>query len=492
MSVVGAIMVPHPPLIIPEVGRGQERQIAATIDAFCEAAGLAGEVRPDTVVVFSPHAVMYADYFHVSPGTAARGDFASFGAPQVVVEAEYDYELAEEIVRLSDGQDFPMGTEGERERELDHGTMIPLYFINQHVRDYRVVRIGGSGMSFAEHYRAGQIVARAAENLGRRIFLAGSGDLSHKLKEDGPYGYSPQGPEYDGRIMEVMGDGRFGELLTFSESFCEQAAECGHRCFTMMAGALDGLYVAPRRLSHEGPFGVGYGVCVYRISGDAPERHFLQLFEEKQQKACFERQKGEDAYVALARRSLEYYVRCGRMIPMDLALDGSEGGQANALSDNEVDNPSGNVPDKLPETMRTTRAGVFVSVHKNGTLRGCIGTISPVCGSVAEEIIRNAVSAGAHDPRFPSVREAELPYLAYSVDVLGEAEPVEDIGELDVRRYGVIVSKGRKRGLLLPDLDGVDTVEEQLRIAKQKAGIREEDKDVRLERFEVIRHGEKS
>lgn len=480
MSVAGAMMVPHPPLIIPQVGRGQERQIADTVNGFYEAAELAGEEKPDTVVVFSPHAVMYADYFHVSPGTAARGDFGAFRAPQVVVEAEYDEELAKEITRLSDGQDFPMGTQGEREKALDHGTMIPLYFINQHLRDYRVVRIGGSGLSFAEHYRAGQIVAQAAENLGRRIFVVGSGDLSHKLKAEGPYGYSPQGPEYDERIMEVMGAGRFGELLEFSESFCEQAAECGHRCFTMMAGALDGLKVMPRRLSHEGPFGVGYGVCTYRVCGRDSKRHFLQIFEEKQQKACIERQKDEDPYVALARRSLEYYVRCGQMLPVGKTLENLP----EILPENH--------PVNLPETLRTTRAGVFVSLHKNGSLRGCIGTISPVCESVAEEIIRNAVSAGIHDPRFPSVREAELPYLVYSVDVLGEAEPVADMGELDVRRYGVIVTKGRKRGLLLPDLDGVDTVEDQLRIAKQKAGIREDDTDVELERFEVIRHGEKA
>lgn len=471
MSVLGAVMVPHPPLIIPEVGRGQERQIAETVRGFCEAAAFVGNREPDTIVVFSPHAVMYADYFHISPGRSARGDFGAFGAPQVVVDVEYDQELIHEIVRLSGEEDFPMGTEGEKDRRLDHGTMIPLYFIRRHIRDFKVVRIGGSGLSFAEHYRAGQIVARAAGNLGRRIAVVGSGDLSHKLKADGPYGFSPQGPEYDRRIMDVMGGGRFGELLDFSESFCEQAAECGHRCFTMMAGTLDGRKVEPRRLSHEGPFGVGYGVCTYQVGKEDPERLFLRQYEEKQKAACRKRQKEEDAYVALARRSLEYYVQTGRMIPVDVAL----GGLGCAA-----------------DVLRTDRAGVFVSLHKSGALRGCIGTISPVCENVAEEIVRNAVSAGAHDPRFYPVRKEELPYLVYSVDVLGEAEPVGDIGELDVRRYGIIVTKGRKRGLLLPDLDGVDTVEEQLRIARQKAGIREDDTDVEMERFEVIRHGEKS
>ena len=125
-------------------------------------------------------------------------------------------------------------------------------------------------------------------------------------------------------------------------------------------------------------------------------------------------------------------------------------------------------------------------------MRGCIGTISPVCRNVAEEIIQNAVSAGIHDPRFPSVREEELPLLEYSVDVLGGTERIQSEDQLDPLRYGVIVTRGRKRGLLLPNLEGVDTVEEQLSIARQKAGIREDETDVELERFEVIRHGVKS
>ena len=140
--------------------------------------------------------------------------------------------------------------------------------------------------------------------------------------------------------------------------------------------------------------------------------------------------------------------------------------------------------------MTESKAGVFVSIHKDGMLRGCIGTIAPVAGCVAEEILRNAVSSGTEDPRFPPVEKEELDTLVYSVDVLGAPEPVSSPGELDVKKYGVIVTKGRKRGLLLPDLEGVDTVEEQIAIARRKAGIGEED-TVTLERFEVIRHGEK-
>lgn len=132
-------------------------------------------------------------------------------------------------------------------------------------------------------------------------------------------------------------------------------------------------------------------------------------------------------------------------------------------------------------------AGVFVSLKKHGQLRGCIGTIVPTRSSAAEEIVQNAISAATNDPRFPKVDASELDELEYSVDILGRPEPVESLDQLDPSRYGVIVSRGSKRGLLLPDLEGVDTVEEQVEIARHKADIGPGEQ-VKLERFEVMRY----
>ena len=137
--------------------------------------------------------------------------------------------------------------------------------------------------------------------------------------------------------------------------------------------------------------------------------------------------------------------------------------------------------------MYQNRAGVFVSIKKEGALRGCIGTIQAVYPSIAEEIIFNAISASTRDPRFPAVAAEELERLDVSVDVLGEMEEIDSPDQLDVKRYGVVVTKGRRRGLLLPNLEGVDTIEEQVAIARQKAGIGCQEK-VQLERFEVVRH----
>ena len=133
------------------------------------------------------------------------------------------------------------------------------------------------------------------------------------------------------------------------------------------------------------------------------------------------------------------------------------------------------------------RAGVFVSIHKRGRLRGCIGTFEPTRANVAEEIVANAISSASSDPRFSPVTEDELSLLDYSVDVLTHPEAIQDKGELDAHRYGVIVESGWRRGLLLPDLEGVDSVEQQIEICRMKAGI-SPDESVKLYRFEVKRY----
>lgn len=460
MAIISAYMVPHPPLIVPEIGKGQEQAIEHTIKAYHEAAQRIGREQPDTIILFSPHQVMYTDYFHISPGKGAKGDFSNFRAGNVKMEVSYDTEFVKRLCELTDNAFFPAGTDGEREKQLDHGTMVPLYFVNQYWKNYKLVRIGLSGLPLIRHYELGSYIRKTADMLDRKVVLIASGDLSHRLKEDGPYGYQQEGPEYDRRIMDVMERGAFGELLSFSEDFCEKAGECGHRSFTIMAGALDKTGVLPEKLSYEGPFGVGYGICCYKVTGSDSGRDFRTQYEAEKKKQLLQLRSNEDSYIRLARTTIDTYVRTGNII---------------------------DVPQDLDKEMSHRRAGVFVSIKEDGRLRGCIGTIQAVQTSIAEEIIANAISASTKDPRFSPIEPWELDRLIISVDVLGEKEKIDSPEQLDPKRYGVIVTKGRKRGLLLPNLEGIDTVEEQIAIAKRKAGIREDD-PVELERFEVIRH----
>ena len=460
MPLLAGFMVPHPPLIVPAVGRGGEAEIEETTKAYEKVAEEIAALKPETIIITSPHSIMYADYFHISPRDSAKGSFISFGAPEVSFRETYDTDLVEAICDLAAESDFPAGTMGERDRQLDHGTMVPLWFIEKKYRDFKLVRTGLSGLPLTDHYKFGQMIAKAIEQTGRRTVIVASGDLSHKLQDYGPYGYAPEGPEYDKRIMDVMGRAAFGELLDFDETFCDKAAECGHRSFVIMAGAMDGRKVEAKVLSHQDVTGVGYGIGTFYPGEADEERHFLDSYMAELKKKTEAMRASEDPYVSRARQSLETYIRTGRKI---------------------------SVPEGLPEEMLDTQAGAFVSIHKFGKLRGCIGTIEGVRDSVAEEIINNAISASTEDPRFSPITEDELKWLEINVDVLGEAEYIYSMDQLDVKRYGVIVSKGYRRGLLLPDLDGVDTPEQQVAIAKQKAGIRP-DEEVKLQRFEVIRH----
>ena len=446
MGIKAAYMVPHPPLIVPAVGKGGESEIVPTTEAYERVASEISKIAPDTIVILSPHSVMYADYFHISPGKGASGDFGRFGAPQVKFDEKYDEEFSRKLVDMLWDEGFPGGFQGERDKALDHGTMVPLYFIRKHYQGGKIIRIGLSGLSLADHYKLGIYIRKTAEALGRNTVIVASGDLSHTLKDYGPYAAKAD----------------FYGMLHFDEDLLDKAAECGHRSFCIMAGTFDGLNVSSEVLSHQDVTGVGYGISIFEPLEKNDDRCFLKVMADEI------RSKDATPYVKLARATIDKYVRTRKWLkfPDDL--------------------PSGLV-EAMPPEAKTERAGCFVSVHKSGALRGCIGTISPVQKFIAEEIICNAVSAVSRDPRFDMVREDELDLLEINVDILGKPEDISGPDELDVKRYGVIVSCGSRKGLLLPDLEGVDTVEDQISIAMRKGGIKPTD-NYHLQRFEVVRY----
>ena len=432
MKILGTFMVPHPPLIVHEVGNGSEEQIRKTLDSYLEIAKEIGKLNPDTIIVSSPHAPFYKDYFYLPSEERAVGSFSSFGAPSVKFDIPYDNELIDEIEKISKERNFPCGRV-ESNESLDHGTMVPLYFINKYLSNYKLVVVGLSDISLEKNYEMGEMIREATNNLDRNVVYVASGDLSHKLQEDGPYGFIKEGPIYDERIMDVMSNAKFDELLNFDLDFLDKAAECGHRSFIMMSGFLKDTKVKPKFYSHEDVTGVGYGICSYYPV---------------------------DPYIELARKTIDTYIRENKVI---------------------------DIPSDTPKELLDNQSAVFVSIHKNGDLRGCIGTIIPITKCIAHEIINNAISASTEDPRFNPVTVDELKDLEINVDVLTLPEDIEDKTMLDPKKYGVIVRSGFKRGVLLPDLEGVDTIDEQISIAKQKAGINENEK-IELQRFEVIRH----
>jgi AmmeMemoRadiSam system protein A len=396
---------------------------------------------------------------------------------------------------------------------------VPLYFISHYLTTpYKLVRVSISLLDELVHYRLGECVSRVADKLGRKTVFIASGDLSHRLKSDGPYGFNSAGPQFDEEITTALANGDFARLLEFDEVLREDAGECGLSSCIIMAGALDGLTVEARLLSYEGPWGVGYGLAAFRPQGEDESRHFGRLHQERLEGSRgtsgtngmpTERCHGHSlsarqshGHGLLAEQDSEYGLSAERgpehSLPVRLAfaalrdyLDQSciptqqTPAVAKLLDTIRHEGPS-QAEDEL-RMLSERRAGVFVSFKENGELRGCIGTIGPAEPSILDEILQNTLSAAANDPRFSPIHPDELPILDCTVDILGDPEPIDNASQLDPRRYGVIVQHGLRRGLLLPDLEGVDTAEEQIAIALRKAGIRP-DKPYWLERFEVVRY----
>ncbi len=468
MSLIGFYLMPHPPIIIPEVGRGEEAKISATGDSMHRVGREMAEKAPDTIILITPHGPMFRDAIAISMGDSIAGSLSQFNAASVSMDISIDLSLASKIFELSQGEGIPAVSltpkllkRYDAKFTLDHGSMVPLYFINQYYTGYKLVHITYAPLGDHQLYKFGTVIKKAVEVLKRRAVIIASGDLSHRLTNDGPYEYNPDGRRFDEQFLQLLEAGDVRALLHMDKRMIENAGECGRRSVLVMIGALDGQRFSGDLMSYEGPFGVGYGVMRLIPGGSCGP--LLPELEDMRKKAMVKKLSQGDPYVRLARESLTTYLETGSEMT--------------------------HLPDYVTDEMKSERRGVFVSLKKHGELRGCIGTIEPVTDCIAREIIRNAIEAGIYDPRFYEVEKDELVDIDFSVDVLTEPEPAVR-EELDPRVYGVIVKSGRRRGLLLPDLEGVDTVDKQISIALQKAGINAGEK-YELMKFKVIRHTEK-
>lgn len=466
-KVLSAYLFPHPPILINEIGKGEENRAKTTIKGCTELADDIMTKQPETIVVITPHGPLFSDAISISINPRLEGNFKKFGEQSLHFEYQNDLELVNRIIQKSKAESIPivkidknLARNYNISLELDHGTLVPLYFVGKRYNDFKLVHITYGLLSSKELYKFGQKIQESVMESEESTILIASGDLSHKLSNEGPYSYSPYGEEYDRKLIQVLRKGDLKSIVSFDMNLCEKAGECALRSLMILAGFLDGCDIKSDVLSYEGPFGVGYCNARFSILGKGKGGDAFRDLDALKGQRIAKIRESEDEYVRLARTSLEHYIKYNERIK---------------------------VPVDLNDELMNTRHGAFVTIKKDGALRGCIGTITPVQDNLALEIIENAISAGLRDPRFESVDENELIELIYSVDVLKEPEPISSIKELDVEKYGVIVTKGFRKGLLLPNIDGVDSPAEQVRIALNKAGINQHE-GYKLERFEVVRH----
>ncbi|MCH4184944.1 MAG: hypothetical protein LKF61_05595 [Eggerthellaceae bacterium] len=263
MPLLAGYAVPHPPLIIPAVGLGEEREIQHTIDAYQDVARRIARLRPDTIILSSPHAPAYYDGFALADGSDISGSMEQFHAPQERMSVPIDDELSDLIVSNASSVSLSAIRDVSHSSELDYASFIPLYFIKKRYTDFRLVSCGLSGLSGDDHRMFGAVCARSACALHRRTVYIASGDLSHKLTASGPYGYAPEGSVFDHIVTDAFATNHLDNLSSIDNHLCDAAAECGLRSFLIMAGALESIQHNAELLSYEGPFGVGYAVASF-------------------------------------------------------------------------------------------------------------------------------------------------------------------------------------------------------------------------------------
>lgn len=458
------MLSPHPPVLIPEIGGTRSRELQATLINMHEVCGELLATEPDCIVFLTPHGNVFRDCITCLSMDKLQGNLADFGQRHIGAGLSNDREMISLISELAQqkGIEFIGITEEIADQHnlnarLDHGILVPLYFLQQAgMKELPILAISIGMLDQQDLYTFGGIVREASKRLGKKVAVVASGDMSHALKEEGPYRYHPDGPRYDQAVKQAMTEGDFAAVLQIPAELRENARECGYPSLVILLGAMDGYKAEDMRLSYEGPFGVGYLTAGFK-PGEETEG-LLAGLEARQKAVMAVRRVQESPIVRWARMNLESSVLQQRkpQIGEDMAY------------------------------LEMQQSAAFVSIKKHGQLRGCIGTFLPSYRNLAEEVASNALAAGLKDPRFSPVTEKELAELEYSVDVLGKPEPCSRF-ELDPKKYGVIVTAGYRRGLLLPDLEGVDTVEEQLQIACQKAGIPPHEK-YDIQRFEVQRY----
>jgi AmmeMemoRadiSam system protein A/AmmeMemoRadiSam system protein B len=445
-------IAPHPPIMVPEVGREAISEVHSSIEAMREFTHRLIESGAESVVLISPHAPLEADAFVAYQDARLYGDFGNFRAPETHVEAPLDAELLEAITRAASAESYSV--RGIRDYDLDHGTSVPLYFLLRNGWRGRVVALGYTFLSNEDHLRFGSCIKLAIEETQRPAALVASGDLSHRLRPGAPAGFYTDAHLFDEEVVASLRACQPSRIININEHLRKQAGECGYRSMLIALGAAEETEWACEVLNYEAPFGVGYMVAQVSRAHQTIEK------TEHQEEEAHAQPEKRDERTALARRAIEAYVAAGEIIKAPAGL--------------------------LPE-----RAACFVSIKTHeGSLRGCIGTIESTQESLAEEIIANAISSATRDPRFPPVMANELSQLRYSVDVLYEPEPAT-FDTLNPKIYGVIVEdmSGKRRGLLLPDIEGVETASQQVDIAARKAGIKP-GTPLKLSRFRVERFRE--
>ncbi|HVV70500.1 MAG TPA: class III extradiol ring-cleavage dioxygenase family protein, partial [Verrucomicrobiae bacterium] len=408
--VVFAALMPHPPILIPAVGRKQLKSASGTVAGMRLAALRLNRRQPETVVVISPHSPRKPSHFGLWSDSRLSGSFSRFGAPLVGLEFLNDLALVAELE--AQARRVGIRTWEINTQPLDHGALVPLWYLAE--EGWRgpaaVLSLNYQGEGCLREF--GRALHRAAIRLGRRIAVIASGDLSHRLTLDAPAGYEPRARDFDREFIVCLRQGAYRDLEKVNPKLRNVAGEDALDSTLVAVAAANWEATGHEVLSYEGPFGVGYGVAIlFDLESAVPRLQGAPLPER-----C--RKIWGEILPWVARQSLRAVL--------------FETGE--------------HLPTAQNDCLKAQR-GVFVTInHASFGHRGCAGTLSPSCQNVVAETRRAACSAAFGDPRFPPVAWQEFSSLQLEVSVIEPMEEVTSKAQLDPERFGVVVSAadGRK------------------------------------------------
>ncbi len=272
MPLVFASISPHPPIIIPEIGGENLKEVSKTVNTLKELALELEKVGPDLILIISPHGPVFPDRMSVRSSSEYFGNFASFGAPEIDFHFKGSPQDSQIITQAANTASIPTITldldacqKYGIETNLDHGTLVPAYYLLKNLKDIPIIPITFSYLSLEDHFKFGQIIAQIPELQTQSIAIVASGDLSHALTYDAPAGYTPKGKEFDEKLISLLKENKIEEIKNLDPDFIEEAAECGLRSILILLGILQNHHYQPKILSYEGPFGVGYLVANFKI-----------------------------------------------------------------------------------------------------------------------------------------------------------------------------------------------------------------------------------
>ncbi len=430
-TVVCAVLMPHAPVLIPGVSTHGESPVAASQHAMRTAATLLLRHRPDGIVLISPHSPRRSRAFGIWTDSRVSGSLACFNAPHAEINLPLDLAMARAIALEAGARNLE--TWSISSHPLDHGALVPLWFLAEAGWDGPTVVLSLHFSKYDGIVLFGEAIAAAADALSHRIAIVASGDMSHSHACRPAGGDHPRANSFDEAFLTLVGSGDYRALRHIPESLRETASEDAIDPTLIATAAAGWRSNGHKLLCYEAPLGVGYGTALLFSESSLPDADAVSFGKS-----------GGRLLPSIARHAIES------------AVAGS------------VEPPPPPFDDYTSE-----KHGVFVALRKrDGSLRGFAGSPEPVTPNIVFEVWRNARLAAKSDARFHPVSADEVAGLLLEVSVVHSIEKVSSPEELDPAVYGVVVSTGDgRKGLLLPGSKAITTVDDQLRLARQKGSI---------------------